>query len=198
MKRLLDLVVGIFGIITFSPIFLIIGLILIFKLGRPIFFIQKRPGLHCIPFSFYKFRTMNEERDSKGELLPDDLRLSSFGHWLRKKSLDELPSLWNVIKGDISLVGPRPLLMEYIPLYSKYQARRHEIKPGITGWAQINGRNSISWSRKFELDVWYVENQSFWLDLKILFKTLWKVFSMEGISHAGHVTMKKFKGMDDK
>jgi len=163
-------------------------------MGYPVIFKQKRPGLNGKTFNFYKFRTMTNEKDENGNLLADKDRLTSFGKFLRKTSLDELPSLWNVLKGDMSLVGPRPLLMEYLPLYSDKQMRRHEVKPGITGWAQINGRNAISWEEKFKLDIWYVDNQSFWFDIKIIFLTIWKVLKREGISHSGFATMEKFKG----
>lgn len=164
------------------------------KLGSPILFKQQRPGLHGKPFYLYKFRTMTDERDENGELLPDHLRLTPFGQFLRKYSLDELPQLFNVLKGDISLVGPRPLLMEYLELYTPEQARRHEVKPGITGWAQVNGRNAISWEEKFKLDVWYVDNRTFWLDIKILFLTVIKVLKKEGINQSEYVTMEKFVG----
>lgn len=164
------------------------------RLGSPVLFRQQRPGLHGKPFMMYKFRTMTDSMDTNGNLLADDERLPSFGRFLRSSSLDELPELFNVLKGDMSLVGPRPLLMEYLPLYSPLQARRHEILPGITGWAQINGRNAISWEEKFKLDVWYVDNQSLWLDLKIIFLTFIKVFRREGISHEGQATMEKFTG----
>jgi len=164
------------------------------RLGTPIFFKQKRPGLNGSPFYFYKFRSMNDKRDEKGQLLPDDVRLTAFGKLLRKYSLDEFPQLINVVKGDISLVGPRPLLMEYLPLYTKEQFNRHKVKPGITGWAQINGRNNISWEEKFKLDVWYVEHQSFLLDLKILCLTVIKVFRTEGINQPGNVTVERFRG----
>jgi len=179
------------------PFFLFIIVFSFFNFGLSIFFIQKRPGLNGQPFTFYKFRTMTNCEDGNGNLLPDKDRLTSFGKLLRKTSLDELPSLWNVLKGDMSLVGPRPLLMEYLPLYSIEQMRRHEVKPGITGWAQINGRNSISWEEKFKLDVWYVENQSIWLDFKIILLTIWKVLKREGISHGSEATMPKFKGNDN-
>lgn len=164
------------------------------KLGSPVLFKQQRPGLHGKPFYLYKFRTMTDERDENGELLPDHLRLTPFGQFLRKYSLDELPQLFNVLKGDISLVGPRPLLMEYLELYTPEQARRHEVKPGITGWAQVNGRNAISWEEKFKLDVWYVDNRTFWLDIKILFLTVIKVLKKEGINQSEYVTMEKFTG----
>ncbi|MBZ5749703.1 sugar transferase [Metabacillus rhizolycopersici] len=194
MKRFFDLVVSVIILILLSPIMLSIAILVRIKLGSPIFFKQQRPGLHSKPFYFYKFRTMTNEKNKDGELLADQFRLTSFGKFLRKSSLDEFPQLINVIKGDISLVGPRPLLMDYIPLYTKEQARRHQVRPGITGWAQINGRNSISWGEKFELDVWYVENQSFFLDLKILFLTIKKVIKSEGIKHGDHATMPVFKG----
>ena len=155
---------------------------------------QKRPGLYGKPFVMYKFRTMIDAYDSQGKLLPDEKRMTKFGNFLRKYSLDELPELFNVLKGDMSLVGPRPLLVEYLPLYSKEQARRHEVKPGITGWAQINGRNDISWEEKFKLDIWYVDNRSFWLDLKILWFTLFKILKCEGVNKKGYVTTSKFKG----
>lgn len=164
------------------------------KLGAPILFKQQRPGLNGKPFQLYKFRTMTDKRDSAGKLMPDCERLTSFGRFLRKYSLDELPQLFNVIKGDLSLVGPRPLLMEYLPLYTKEQAKRHLVKPGITGWAQVNGRNAISWEEKFKLDVWYVENQTFLLDFKILFLTFWKVATSEGVNQSTNVTMESFKG----
>ncbi|BDG45215.1 sugar transferase [Saccharococcus caldoxylosilyticus] len=194
MKRLMDLIVSGIALILLAPLIIVIALLVRYKLGSPVIFKQQRPGLHGNPFYLYKFRTMTDERDENGELLPDHLRLTPFGQFLRKYSLDELPQLFNVLKGDISLVGPRPLLMEYLELYTPEQARRHEVKPGITGWAQVNGRNAISWEEKFELDVWYVDHQSFWLDLKILFLTVIKVLKSEGISHEGHVTMEKFTG----
>lgn len=157
-------------------------------------FRQVRPGMDGEAFEMAKFRTMTDARDAQGELLPDVDRLTGFGQFLRSSSLDELPELWNVLKGDMSLVGPRPLLMEYLPLYSRRQARRHEVRPGVTGWAQINGRNALSWEDKFELDVWYVENRTLWLDVKILIMTVWKVLKKDDIAHDGEVTMKKFKG----
>jgi lipopolysaccharide/colanic/teichoic acid biosynthesis glycosyltransferase len=163
-------------------------------IGSPVVFTQQRPGLYGKPFVMYKFRTMTDSRDTSGALLHDAVRLTSFGRFLRSSSLDELPELLNVLKGDMSLVGPRPLLMEYLPLYSPEQARRHEVRPGITGWAQVNGRNAISWEEKFTLDVWYVENQSFWLDVRILWLTMLKVFQRQGISQEGQATMKKFRG----
>jgi len=194
MKRIIDLTLSLLGVIVLSPFLVILGLIILFSYGSPIFFIQSRPGFLGKPFKFFKYRTMTNKKDKNGNLLPDKNRLSPLGSFLRKTSLDELPSLWNVLKCDMSLVGPRPLLMEYLPLYSKEQMRRHEVKPGITGWAQINGRNAISWDEKFKLDVWYVDNQSIWLDTKILFITAWKVLKREGISQKGHVTMERFRG----
>lgn len=181
-------------ILALSPIILIVAVLIKIKLGSPIIFKQERPGINAKPFYVYKFRSMNDKRDNRGILLPDHLRITQFGNLLRKLSLDELPQLFNVLKGDISLVGPRPLLMEYIELYTVYQARRHEVKPGITGWAQVNGRNSISWEEKFELDVWYVDNHSFWLDIKILILTVVKVFKREGINQTNRVTIDKFTG----
>jgi sugar transferase EpsL len=176
------------------PLLVIISLIILFSFGLPVFFRQTRPGLQKTQFTFYKFRSMTNKKDKNGSLLPDNVRLTALGQFLRKTSLDELPSLWNVLKGDMSLVGPRPLLMEYLPLYSEEQMKRYEVKPGITGWAQINGRNNISWDEKFELDVWYIENQSFWLDFRIIYLTIWKVLKREGISQNNHATMEKFKG----
>jgi sugar transferase EpsL len=194
VKQIFDTFLSLVGLIILLPILIIVSMIIFFTIGYPVIFSQIRPGLSTIPFTFYKFRTMTHEKDNNGNLLPDKNRLTKLGKFLRKTSLDELPSLLNVLKGDMSLVGPRPLLMEYLDRYSPAQARRHEIKPGITGWAQINGRNDISWEEKFTLDVWYVDNQSFWLDMKILFITIWKVLKGEGISHIDHVTMEKFQG----
>lgn len=196
MKRLFDFLCSLIIIILLSPVILITAFLIHSKLGSPVIFKQKRPGLHGIPFCVYKFRTMTDERNEEGELLPDDVRLTAFGQFLRKLSLDELPQLFNVLKGDISLVGPRPLLMEYLELYTPEQTRRHKVRPGITGWAQVNGRNMISWEEKFKLDVWYVDNRSFLLDMKILFMTVLKVFKSEGISQTGHVTIEKFKGSE--
>jgi sugar transferase EpsL len=194
VKRLFDLLLTFIGLMLLSPVLLITVLLVRLKLGSPILFSQQRPGLHGKPFRMIKFRTMTDERNTNGELLPDDQRLTRFGRFLRSTSLDELPALWNVLKGEMSLVGPRPLLMEYLPLYSAEQARRHDVRPGITGWAQVNGRNAITWEEKFKLDVWYVDNQSFWLDLKILLLTVKKVFVREGISAEGEATMPKFTG----
>lgn len=190
-----------FDIFLASTALLLLGLPLVFlmwqirrKLGSPVFFRQIRPGLHGHPFQMVKFRTMTSETGPDGQLLPDALRLTVFGKFLRATSLDELPELWNVLKGDMSLVGPRPLLMEYLPLYSPEQARRHEVRPGITGWAQVNGRNTLSWEGKFKLDIWYVDNQTLWLDIKILLLTVRKVLVREGISANGEATMSKFTG----
>ncbi|CAK0746711.1 Uncharacterized sugar transferase EpsL [Gammaproteobacteria bacterium] len=194
MKRLFDLFATFTGLLLLWPILLILVVLVRINLGSPIFFIQTRPGLHGAPFRIIKFRTMIDAHDSTGNLLPDAERLTKFGKFLRASSLDELPELWNVLRGDMSLVGPRPLLMEYLPLYSKEQARRHEIYPGITGWAQVNGRNALSWEEKFKLDIWYVKNQSFWLDLKILFLTVKKVLKRECINQKGSITMEKFHG----
>ncbi|EOW9250402.1 TPA: sugar transferase [Vibrio cholerae] len=197
MKRIFDFVVSTFFSILLLPLFLIVAFLVRSKLGSPVLFVQERPGLHGKIFKLYKFRTMTNSCDTNGVPLSDSQRLTSFGKLLRSTSLDEIPSLINVIKGDMSLVGPRPLLIQYLPLYNKRQSIRHNIKPGITGWAQVNGRNAISWSQKFELDAWYVENQSFFLDIKILFLTLKKVFIKEGISAKGHVTIEPFNGNDD-
>ncbi|MBT7900589.1 MAG: sugar transferase [Candidatus Marinimicrobia bacterium] len=186
--------IAVLSLFILFPLMILICIGIIFTIGFPIFFKQKRPGINGIPFYFYKFRTMTNEKDNNGKLLPDEKRFNKFGDYLRKTSLDELPSFWNVLKGEMSLVGPRPLLMEYLDYYSPGQARRHEVKPGSTGWAQINGRNTISWDEKFKLDVWYVDNQSIWLDTKILFITAWKVLKREGISQKGHVTMERFRG----
>lgn len=190
----MDVVAALFAFILFLPIMLGTAMLVRLKLGSPILFKQQRPGIHGIPFFIYKFRTMTDEVDEHGRLLPDSARLGSFGQWMRRYSLDELPQLLNVIRGELSLVGPRPLLMEYLSLYTARQARRHEVKPGITGWAQVNGRNALSWEEKFELDVWYVENRSLVLDLRILWMTFAKVFRSEGVSNAGHVTMPVFRG----
>jgi sugar transferase EpsL len=198
LKQLFDTVMSLIFLVVLSPIFILLGIAILIKLGKPICFKQQRPGLHSKPFVMYKFRTMRNVVDEQGNPLDDAMRLTKFGAFLRKYSLDELPELFNVLKGDMSLVGPRPLLMEYLPLYSKEQARRHEVKPGITGWAQINGRNAINWDDKFKLDIWYVDHQSFWLDLKILFFTIIKTIKKEGINQAGHVTAEKFRGNNGK
>ena len=194
MKRLLDIIISLSALILLAPLYAAISYKVKKNLGSPIFFKQIRPGLHTQPFEMVKFRTMKDATDSSGNLLPDSMRMTAFGKMLRSSSLDELPELWNVLKGDMSLVGPRPLLMEYVPLYNKEQTRRHEMRPGITGWAQINGRNAISWEEKFQLDVWYVDHQSLKLDLKILLLTIKKVFIKEGISSSGEVTTSKFTG----
>ena len=193
-KRLLDLAFTIPGLLAISPVFIIVALLILARIGRPVFFRQERPGLNARPFSLYKFRTMTDGRDEDGALLPDAQRLTPFGRFLRATSLDELPELFNVLKGDMSLVGPRPLLMRYLDRYTPEQFRRHEMPPGLTGWAQVNGRNALSWEEKFELDVWYVDHWSLWLDVKILALTLWKVLKKEGISQAGHATMEEFMG----
>ena len=194
LKRFFDLIAAFFLLLFFSLLLLSLVILIRLRLGSPLIFCQVRPGLNAKPFKIYKFRTMTESADKEGNLLPDAQRLTKFGRFLRSTSLDELPALWNVIKGEMSFVGPRPLLMEYLPLYNKKQSRRHDVKPGITGWAQVNGRNTISWQEKFDLDVWYVENQSFWLDLKILLMTVKKVIIRDGISGGGEVTMSKFTG----
>lgn len=194
MKRLFDLIISLILLILFSPIILITAILVLVFIGRPLIFKQQRPGRFAKPIYIYKFRTMTNDVDNDGNLLSDDLRLSKLGILIRKLSLDELPQLINVIKGDLSLVGPRPLLMEYLPLYNSRQNKRHDVRPGITGWAQVNGRNSIGWAEKFELDVWYVENASFVLDLKILVLTLKKVLLSKDISSGTSMTMEKFTG----
>lgn len=196
MKRVFDLVVSVFLLGALMPLFLILYILIRVKLGKPVFFKQVRPGLNSKAFVMYKFRSMTSDTDALGHLLPDEQRLTAFGKFLRSSSLDELPGLINVIKGNMSLVGPRPLLMEYLPLYSPEQRRRHDVKPGITGWAQVNGRNAISWQDKFKLDVWYVDHCSFGLDIKILFLTVKKVLMREGINNEGKVTVEYFKGND--
>ncbi|EOX1762732.1 sugar transferase [Vibrio cholerae] len=194
MKRLFDFLVSLTALILLTPIIALVAWQIRKNLGSPVLFRQTRPGLNGKPFGMVKFRTMKDAVDANGTLLPDSERMTPFGNKLRNSSLDELPELWNVLKGEMSLVGPRPLLMQYLPLYSKEQARRHEVRPGVTGWAQINGRNAISWEEKFKLDVWYVDNRSFWLDLRILLLTVKKVFVKEGISADGHVTIAPFTG----
>lgn len=193
-KRLFDLALTLPALILLSPILVAIALLVRIKHGPPILFRQQRPGLHGTPFTLYKFRTMTDARDTQGNLLPDSERLTSFGQFLRRTSLDELPELLNVLRGDMSHVGPRPLLMQYLDRYTPEQARRHDVCPGITGWAQINGRNALSWEEKFALDVWYVDNLSLWLDLKILALTVWKVLRRDGINQDGHATMPEFMG----
>ena len=194
MKRLFDVVASACALLLLALPLLVVIWMVRRKLGSPVFFTQMRPGLQGQPFLMVKFRTMTDARGPDGALLPDADRLTPFGRFLRATSLDELPELWNVLKGDMSLVGPRPLLMEYLPLYSPEQARRHAVRPGVTGWAQVNGRNSLSWDDKFKLDVWYVDHRSLWLDLKILWLTVRKVLVREGISAAGEATMGKFTG----
>jgi sugar transferase EpsL len=198
MKRIVDLILGLLAASLLWPFILAIALFVRLKLGSPVLFGQVRPGIEGLPFTMVKFRSMVDARSSDGKLLPDEQRLTAFGRFLRSTSLDELPELWNVLKGEMSLVGPRPLLMEYLPLYTKEQARRHQVKPGVTGWAQVNGRNAISWEQKFALDVWYVDNQSFWLDCKILWMTVLKVLRRDGISAAGEATMPRFTGTQSK
>ncbi len=194
VKRLFDLAVAVPGLLFLGPLLLLVGLLVYFKLGSPILFRQRRPGLHGRPFVIYKFRTMLDRKGADGEILPDEQRLTGFGRMLRATSLDELPELINILKGDMSLVGPRPLLMEYLDRYSPEQARRHEVKPGVTGWAQINGRNAVEWEERLKMDVWYVDNCSFKLDLKILWGTVRVVLGAKGINQPGQATMTKFRG----
>jgi lipopolysaccharide/colanic/teichoic acid biosynthesis glycosyltransferase len=194
MKRLFDIVISSAALLVLSVPLAVLAWFIRWRLGRPVLFCQARPGLQGRPFTMVKFRTMTNARGADGDLLPDSQRLTAFGRFLRSTSLDELPELWNVLKGDMSLVGPRPLLMEYLPLYTTEQARRHEVRPGITGWAQVNGRNALTWDEKFALDVWYVDNRTFWLDIKILWLTVRKVLLRDGISAAGDATMPKFTG----
>jgi len=198
MKRFLDLLLAGTALLLLTPALLAVALLVRWKLGSPVLFSHVRPGLHGRPFRIVKFRSMTNVRGAAGNLLPDAQRLPPFGRYLRASSLDELPELWNVFRGDMSLVGPRPLLMEYLPLYSPEQARRHEVRPGITGWAQVNGRNAIDWPARLAMDVWYVDNQSLWLDCKILWMTLGAVLGRRGISSEGHVTMPKFTGNHDR
>ncbi|NNH27474.1 sugar transferase [Acinetobacter terrestris] len=194
LKRFLDIVIASTALILLSPLYLYVAYKVRKNLGSPVIFRQVRPGLNGKPFEMIKFRTMTDERDEKGNLLPNEQRLPKFGKMLRSTSLDEMPELWNVIKGDMSIVGPRPLLMDYLPLYNEEQAKRHKVRPGMTGYAQVNGRNAISWEKKFELDTWYVENQSIWLDFKIMFQTVKKVLVKEGINQSEEVTMTRFLG----
>ncbi|WP_108444321.1 sugar transferase [Halomonas denitrificans] len=194
MKRLMDLLVALVALLLLSPLLLGIALVVRRNLGAPVLFRQTRPGRHGRPFQMIKFRTMRDGEDAQGRPLPDAERLTPFGEKLRATSLDELPELWNVLKGDMSLVGPRPLLMDYLPLYDAEQFRRHEVRPGVTGWAQVNGRNALSWEEKFALDVWYVDHRTLWLDLKILAMTVAKVVAREGIAHDGEVAMPRFRG----
>lgn len=196
IKRLMDIILSLVALFLLSPFMLMIAVLVYFKLGSPILFTQKRVGKNNKIFKMYKFRTMVDAIDKQGNLLPDEERLTEFGKLLRSTSLDELPELINIFKGDMSIVGPRPLLVEYLPLYNKRQAKRHDVMPGLTGWAQINGRNSIAWKEKFELDIWYIENWSLVLDIKIVFMTIGKVLRRSGISHGGEVTMEKFTGFN--
>ncbi|MEG2462461.1 MAG: sugar transferase [Acinetobacter sp.] len=194
LKRILDVAIASTALVLLSPVYALVAYKVKKNLGSPVLFRQTRPGLHGQPFEMIKFRSMKDAMDAAGHPLPDSERLTPFGKMLRATSLDEMPELWNVIKGDMSIVGPRPLLMEYLPLYNSEQAKRHEVRPGITGYAQVNGRNAISWEKKFELDTWYVENQSLWLDFKIMLKTVKKVLAKDDISAEGDVTMHKFTG----
>jgi len=194
MKRLFDVFASLLALLILGPVIILVWLLVRWQMGAPVLFRQTRPGKDGQPFEMLKFRTMLDAIGPDGSPLPDSERLTRLGQFLRSSSLDELPGLWNVLRGDMSLVGPRPLLMEYLPLYNERQARRHQVPPGITGWAQVNGRNAISWEQKFELDVWYVDNQSFWLDIKILLLTVWKVIRRDGISASGEATMPRFTG----
>lgn len=194
IKRGFDILVSFLALILLSPLLALLWVLIRVNLGCSVLFVQERPGLNGRLFPLIKFRTMTDGQDGQGQSLPDSVRLTPFGKWLRASSLDELPELWNVLRGDMSLVGPRPLLVRYLPLYSVEQARRHKVRPGITGWAQINGRNALSWNEKFALDIWYVDNQSFWLDIGILARTLIKVFARDGISADGEATMPPFEG----
>jgi lipopolysaccharide/colanic/teichoic acid biosynthesis glycosyltransferase len=198
MQRIFDILAASVGLIVFSPVLIVVAILVGRHMGRPVLFRQIRPGRHGVPFRMIKFRTMRDAVDANGVPLSDAERLTRLGRFLRASSLDELPELWNVLKGEMSLVGPRPLLMEYLPLYSPEQARRHEVRPGVTGWAQVNGRNALSWEEKFALDLWYVENRSLWLDLKIVWMTIRKVIKRDGISAEGEATMPKFTGSTPK
>lgn len=198
MKRLLDIIIASIALVLLSPLYAYVAYKVKKNLGSPVLFRQVRPGLHGKPFEMIKFRTMKDALDEQGNPLPDNERLTPFGKMLRSTSLDEMPELWNVIKGDMSIVGPRPLLMEYLPLYNKEQAKRHDVRPGMTGHAQVNGRNAISWEQKFKLDTWYVENRSLWLDFKIMLQTVKKVIAKDDISEAGEATMSKFTGTNNK
>lgn len=194
MKRVFDFLAALIAILLLGLVILLIALLVRINMGKPVFFRQKRPGLYGKSFYICKFRTMSVAYGEDGLLLPDSKRITKLGTFLRKWSLDELPQLFNILKGEMSLVGPRPLLVEYLPLYTPYQARRHEVKPGITGWAQVNGRNALNWDVRFKLDVWYVDHQSFNLDMKIIFLTIWKILKREGINQPGQATMEEFKG----
>jgi lipopolysaccharide/colanic/teichoic acid biosynthesis glycosyltransferase len=192
-KRILDVVLAAALVLATAPLLLAIGFMVFVDLGRPVLFRQVRPGLCGKPFSLVKFRTMLDLRDNEGQLLPNEARLTRFGKFLRSTSLDELPELWNVLAGHMSLVGPRPLLMEYLPMYNERQARRHEVRPGITGWAQVNGRNTVPWEERFEMDVWYVENRTLWLDVRILASTIGRILARDGISTPGRATIERFQ-----
>ncbi|HEY9572126.1 MAG TPA: sugar transferase [Pusillimonas sp.] len=194
IKRLFDIVVAATALLLLSPVLASVAALVAIKMGRPVFFKQQRPGLHEKPFLMLKFRSMLDATNAQGQALDDAQRLTPFGRWLRSTSLDELPELWNVLKGELSLVGPRPLLMEYLPRYDSVQRRRHEVRPGLTGWAQVNGRNTVDWPKRFQLDVWYVDNRSFWLDMKILAMTVQLVLTRKGVSAQGEATMRKFTG----
>lgn len=196
MKRAFDFIVALTALIVLFPVLLVLYVVIAIKMGIPVFFVQARPGMHGRIFKMIKFRSMTDAKNASGELLADAERLPAFGQMLRATSLDELPELWNVVKGDMSLVGPRPLLIEYLDKYTPEQAKRHDVRPGVTGWAQVNGRNALSWEEKFALDTWYVDNRTFWLDFKILLMTVKQVFKRDNISQDGHVTMEKFKGSD--
>ena len=198
MKRAFDLLFSALVLVFLLPILGLLAIVVYFRLGSPILFAQERPGYGGKPFTIYKFRTLKDSRDNSGNLLPDAERIDRFGSLLRSTSLDELPELWNVLMGDMSIVGPRPLLMEYLPLYSEQQARRHEVRPGITGWAQVRGRNSLGWDEKFQLDVWYVDNRTFILDLKIIWETIFTVLGRQGVTQEGHVTMERFRGNNNQ
>jgi len=197
IKRIVDFVLAFCALVLLSPVLIALSACVLLFIGRPIMFRQERIGFYCRPFVMNKFRTMSNKRATDGSLLPDAQRLTRTGRILRSTSLDELPELWNVLRGEMSLIGPRPLLVEYVPLYTKEQNRRHEVLPGITGWAQVNGRNSLSWEERFSLDVWYVDNRSIWLDIRIFFMTIIRIFRREGISADGSVTMPKFTGSEE-
>ena len=194
LKGAADRLAALLAMVLLSPLLLVVAVLVRWRLGAPVLFRQQRPGYAERPFELLKFRTMTNQRDASGALLPDAQRITAFGRWLRATSIDELPELINILRGEMSFIGPRPLLMQYLPLYSPEQARRHDVKPGFSGWAQINGRNALSWEQKFRLDVWYVDHQSFWLDLRIFLVTIWKVIRREGISAAGEATMAPFRG----
>lgn len=194
MKRLFDIAASAFALLLLAPVLVIIGVLIRISMGSPVLFRHVRPGLHGAPFCMIKFRTMREAHDAQGRPLPNTERITPLGRFLRASSLDELPELWNVLRGDMSLVGPRPLLMDYLPLYSPEQARRHDVRPGITGWAQVNGRNALTWEQKFAFDTWYVDNQTFWFDVKVLFLTLYRVLRRDGINLSRSVTAERFQG----